>query len=220
MQLKKLFLSITMIGVMSMSALSTKAASTEEENPNLTVEINSAAVTVQKATDGKISIDEYDSSVFSVTINQDETDWKVDIHSIINPNEGNPPLTLYLPEQSYNNIITNVKYGHFDNKVGVFKSGNLTGTYHMGSVYHTLPLDFNGNVTINAEGGMTQITSKDDYANSNVTLTNAGQDWTAFVYAPSKFVKSTDKKIYTYTDGTAINTFKLTLTGQGVIKMD
>lgn len=220
MKLKKLFLSITMIGVVIMTSVSAKAANSDTENPNLTIEIDSAAVTVQKSTDSKISVDDYDTSVFSVTINQDDKDWKVDIHSIINPNVDNSPLTLYLPEQSYNDIITNVKYGHFDNKTGVFKSGNLTGTYHMGSVYHTLPLDFTGNVTINAEGGMTQVTSKDNYADSDVTLTNDGQKWTAFVYAPSKFAKSADRKVYTYTDGTAINTFKLTLTGQGVIEMD
>lgn len=179
-------------------------------NPSLTLNIRSAAVTMEVATDNKISA-EYNSNVYNVEINNQGNDWKIDISSKTRTNTNTETIKLFIPNVNYSNINMNVDSAYLTSTI--IKSGNIVGNFNTASVLLTLPKGFNGSLDATATSGYFELISKDDFSNTNATIIDDGE--IGEVYVPKDFIKNGDT--FTFADGTQNNVIKVTRKGTGVI---
>lgn len=83
----------------------------------------------------------------------------------------------------------------------------------MASVFLVLPEGFSGSLDAVANSGYFQLISKDDFKNTNTTITDNGE-W-GEIYTPKDFKENGDT--YSYTNGTKNNIIKVTRKGSGVM---
>lgn len=178
--------------------------------PSLALDIRSAAVDLQVATNDKISA-EYNSSVYNVEINDQGNDWKVNISCKTKTNTNTETIVLYIPDVNYSDIIMNVDSAYLTS--AIIKSGNIIGNFNTASVLLTLPKGFNGSLDATATSGYFELISKDDFINTNATIIDDGE--LGEIYAPKDFIKNGDT--FTFTNGTQNNVIKVTRKGTGVI---
>lgn len=178
--------------------------------PSLALDIRSAAVDLQVATDGKISA-EYNSSVYNVEINDQGNDWKVNISCKTKTNTNTETIVLYIPDVNYSDINMNVDSAYLTS--AIIKSGNIIGNFNTASVLLTLPKGFDGSLDATATSGYFELISKDDFINTNVTIVGDGE--IGEIYAPKDFIKNGNT--FTFTNGTQNNVIKVTRKGTGVI---
>lgn len=178
--------------------------------PSLVLDIRSAAVDLQVATNGKISA-EYNSSVYNVEINDQGNDWKVNISCKTKTNTNTETIVLYIPDVNYSDITMNVDSAYLTS--AIIKSGNIIGNFSTASVLLTLPKGFNGSLDATATSGYFELISKDDFINTNATIIDDGE--LGEIYTPKDFIKNGDT--FTFTNGTQNNVIKVTRKGTGVI---
>lgn len=178
--------------------------------PSLTLDIRSAAVDLQTATDGKISA-EYNSSIYDVEISNQDNDWKVIISCKTQTNTNTETIVLYIPDVNYSNINMNVDSAYLTSSI--IKSGNIVGSFNTASVLLTLPKGFSGSLDATTTSGYFELISKDDFNNTNTTIIDEGE--IGEVYVPKDFVK--DGNTITFTNGTQNNVIKVTRKGMGVV---
>lgn len=178
--------------------------------PSLTLDIRSAAVDLQVATDGKISA-EYNSSVYDVEINNESDDWKVNISCKTHTNTNTETINLYIPDVNYGDINIKVDSAYLTSSI--IKSGNIIGNFNTASVLLTLPKGFSGSLDATVISGYFELISKDDFNNTNTTIIDDGE--IGEVYTPNNFIKNGN--IYTFINGTQNNVIKVTRRGTGVI---
>ena len=180
------------------------------DNPSLSLDISSCAVNVLPAADGKISA-EYNSEVYDVKIDEQEDSRKVSISCKTRTNTNDETIKLYIPAIAYGNIDLNIDSAHFT--CDLIKSGNITGEFNMASVFLVLPEGFSGSLDAVANSGYFQLISKDDFKNTNTTITDNGE-W-GEIYTPKDFKENGDT--YSHTNGTENNIIKVTRKGSGVM---
>lgn len=177
---------------------------------SLTLNIKSAAVTLESAANNKISA-KYNSNVYNVEINNQNNDWKVNISCKTRSNTNTETIKLFIPNVSYSNINMNIDSAYLTSSI--IKSGNIIGNFNTASVLLTLPKGFNGSLDATVTSGYFELISKDNFNNTNTTIIDNGE--IGEVYAPKNFIKSGD--IFTFTNGTQNNMIKVTRKGTGVI---
>ncbi len=178
--------------------------------PSLTLDISSCAVNVLPATDDTITAD-YNSNVYEVKIDESDDIRKVSVSCKTNTNTNDEIIKLYIPNIEYAEVNLSADSAHFT--CDFIKSGNITGSFNMASVFLTLPKGFNGSLNAVANSGYFQLVSQDDFKNTNTTITDNG-DW-GEIYAPKNFTKN--NKNYTFTNGTQSNVINVTRKGAGVM---
>ena len=188
------------------SRLPTNAAGEQ----TLTLNVRSAAVDLQTATDGKISA-EYNSNIYNVEISDQNSDWKVDISCKTQTNTNTETIKLFIPDTSYSNIRMNIDSAYLTSST--IKSGNIIGDFNTASVILTLPSGFNGSLDATVTSGYFELVSKDDFSNSKTTIIDDGE--TGGVYIPQSFVRSGNTS--TFSNGNQDNVIKVTRKGIGVV---
>ncbi|MTI60249.1 MAG: hypothetical protein FH762_09785 [Firmicutes bacterium] len=176
---------------------------------NLELKIRAADVEVVSTTTSEVAAD-YESSVYTVTINEKNGNWTVSIFSKIGNNIGHNPIKLYLPDLDYGNITLDIDSASFQCRA--IKSGDITATISNSSIDYVLPRGFSGSFKAGVANNNFELTSKDKYKDSKVTITNGGS---AVISLPHYFTKK--GWTATYTNGTQANVIEVISSDYGYI---
>ncbi|QTL97455.1 hypothetical protein GM661_05390 [Iocasia frigidifontis] len=178
---------------------------------NLELKIRAADVEVVSTTTSEVAAD-YESSVYTVTINEKNGNWTVSIFSKIGNNIGQNPIKLYLPDLDYGNITLDIDSASFQCRA--IKFGDIIATISNSSIDYVLPRGFSGSFKAGVANSNFELTSKDKYKDSKVTITNGGS---AVISLPHYFTKK--GWTATYTNGTQANVIEVISSDYGYIEI-
>ena len=185
-----------------------------KERPNLEISIDSNAAVKLVPTSAKDVTVDYADTLYDVSVENENGDWKVDI-SYIGSYSKYTSAVLHIPDTAFGEIGIHVDEAtlYFNS---VFRYGETINAKisDYASIFYTVPSGFQGTLNMTAPDCYLELYSDDGYKNCDVTISNGS----TFGDIADGFTKRGNR--FVYSDGTKAGVINIDLGSGGYVSIE